>query len=403
MLNSLKKVFNTAVSSVQSLLDGFFTRKPHAENPTVVKRRPLATAGENVRAFFSKPPFLPSGRRMLLVVLDGILIAATFASIVFFAYVKTAPDDMISVTLNINGTEIPMRIRPVTVSALLQSCSFTLGERDEVSPALEETLADTDTVFVTRAFPVAVLSEGGSTVLYMSGGSVGDALAEADVHYDVDDELSALAFADLYPGMQIEHTDVDTRYISSNKTLYYEEEVIRDSSLYTEVKRLETQGKNGLKQVTQRVTIKNGLEVAREIVDQLVLTPAINEVTRVGTKIHYMTNYTGETRLYREAPKAGVNGWVEMTVYRCTAYTGGSRTATGTRPQLGTISVNPKLIPYGSQIYVKGYGYGTAQDTGAFRNYESPRDNAIDLYFNTEKEGRRWGSKYNLTILVKKR
>ena len=90
-----------------------------------------------------------------------------------------------------------------------------------------------------------------------------------------------------------------------------------------------------------------------------------------------------------------------MEVYRVTAYCKGSRTATGTRPKLGTIAVNPKLIPYGSQIYIKGYGYGTAQDTGAFRNYAAPKNNAIDLWFNSESEARRWGSKYNMTILVK--
>ena len=87
-----------------------------------------------------------------------------------------------------------------------------------------------------------------------------------------------------------------------------------------------------------------------------------------------------------------------------TAYWQGSRTATGKRPKLGTIAVNPYYIPYGTQIYVSGYGYGTAQDTGAFRNYKRADGtpvNQLDLWMNTEKEGRRWGRKRNVTVLVK--
>ena len=79
-----------------------------------------------------------------------------------------------------------------------------------------------------------------------------------------------------------------------------------------------------------------------------------------------------------------------------TAYWQGSRTATGKRPKLGTIAVNPYYIPYGTQIYVSGYGYGVARDTGAFRKYKRADGtpvNQLDLWMNTEKEGRRWARK----------
>ena len=93
-----------------------------------------------------------------------------------------------------------------------------------------------------------------------------------------------------------------------------------------------------------------------------------------------------------------------MTVDKITAYCTGTRTATGTSPKLGTIAVNTHYIPYGSEIYIKGYGYGTAEDTGAFRNYindEGEPMNQLDLWFNTESEARRWGTKYDVTIWVK--
>lgn len=39
-------------------------------------------------------------------------------------------------------------------------------------------------------------------------------------------------------------------------------------------------------------------------------------------------------------------------------------TSTGTRPGPGTIATNPSVIPYSSRLWVQGYGWGTAEDTG---------------------------------------
>lgn len=63
-----------------------------------------------------------------------------------------------------------------------------------------------------------------------------------------------------------------------------------------------------------------------------------------------------------------------------------TRTACGTYPAYGTIAVDPKVIPLGSKIYVPGYGWGTALDTGA-----SIKGNKIDIWFPTEKQCYSWG------------
>lgn len=335
------------------------------------------------------------------ILLPLLLLAAAALCVAWCVSVLLAPDGRISVSIDDNGMRTSYRVWPCSVEDLLIESGTILHESDTLSLPLEAELEEGSVLSITRAFPVSVVSHNSVEVLHMSEGTVGEALSRAGVHYDVDDELSALPFADVSPGMQIRHTDVEVRYTSSDKTLYYQDVTIKDPDWYTEKKEVEQEGSNGVKQVTQRILTKDGLEVSREVVDQTVLKEAVDRVTRVGTKIHYQTSYEGETRLYKEKPRAGKNGWVEMEVYRVTAYCSGTRTATGTRPKLGTIAVNPDIIPYGSEIWVKGYGYGTAQDTGAFRNYPAPRNNAIDLWFNTESEAKRWGSKYNMTILVK--
>ena len=63
-------------------------------------------------------------------------------------------------------------------------------------------------------------------------------------------------------------------------------------------------------------------------------------------------------------------------------------TSTGSRPGPGTIAVNPQVIAYGTRMYVPGYGWGVAADTGAAIR---ARDDLIDLFFATHAEAIRWG------------
>ena len=72
----------------------------------------------------------------------------------------------------------------------------------------------------------------------------------------------------------------------------------------------------------------------------------------------------------REAPaEEGVGSYQRRIVMDASAYTaddpGNSGfTATGLRLRRGMVSVDPDVIPLGSQLYIEGYGYATAEDTG---------------------------------------
>lgn len=74
-----------------------------------------------------------------------------------------------------------------------------------------------------------------------------------------------------------------------------------------------------------------------------------------------------------------------------TAYTGDSITAMGTptvRNSNGysTIAVDPRVISLGSKVYVEGYGYALAVDTGG-----DIKGNRIDLFMLSEDEAMTWG------------
>ena len=62
------------------------------------------------------------------------------------------------------------------------------------------------------------------------------------------------------------------------------------------------------------------------------------------------------------------------------------RTASGRYPQHGPIAVDPRVIPLGSRMYVPGYGWGIAADTGGMII-----GNKIDLWRPTTADCYSWG------------
>lgn len=91
--------------------------------------------------------------------------------------------------------------------------------------------------------------------------------------------------------------------------------------------------------------------------------------------------------------------YISNFIMESTAYTGGTLTATGTAPVrdeygISTIAVDSSIIPLGSLLYIDGYGYAIAADTGgAVKGY------IVDLYLNSYDECINWG-RQNVSVYL---
>ncbi len=63
-------------------------------------------------------------------------------------------------------------------------------------------------------------------------------------------------------------------------------------------------------------------------------------------------------------------------------------TATGTRAKPGTIAADISVYPFGTVMYIPGYGYGRVEDVGS-----AIRGEHIDLYFTSHEKALKWGKK----------
>jgi len=91
------------------------------------------------------------------------------------------------------------------------------------------------------------------------------------------------------------------------------------------------------------------------------------------------------------APAPGTGRKVRVKAY---AYHLRGFTARGTRTQLGTVAVDPRVIPMGSRLYIPGYGWGRAVDTGG-----AIQGCKIDVWLPTLSQCLQWGVR-DVTVTV---
>jgi 3D (Asp-Asp-Asp) domain-containing protein len=84
--------------------------------------------------------------------------------------------------------------------------------------------------------------------------------------------------------------------------------------------------------------------------------------------------------------------YVESTAYTANCSGCSGVTATGinlnTHPDSKVIAVDPDVIPLGSTVWVEGYGYAVAGDTGGAID-----GNRIDVFFSSHSDAINWGRK----------
>ena len=77
-----------------------------------------------------------------------------------------------------------------------------------------------------------------------------------------------------------------------------------------------------------------------------------------------------------------------------TAYCLRGTTATGDQTARGSIAVDPAVIPLGRRVWVQGYGWGHADDTGS-----AIRGRHIDVWMATCTATLRWGARQRLVAV----
>lgn len=142
------------------------------------------------------------------------------------------------------------------------------------------------------------------------------------------------------------------------------------------------EGHDGLLQRIVEVWEKDGALSRRTVLQERVLAHPQDRVIM---------------RSVGDLPTRGGNYRLPMRM-RATAYEPGprscgghadGRTATGARATKGVAAVDTRLIPFGTRMYIPGYGFAVAADRGS-----AIKGRRIDLCFDTYREAIQFGSRW---------
>lgn len=299
------------------------------------------------------------------------VLAVLLVAVAAFAYVLTEEQ----ITLVDNGNSRAVTTRANTVADLLEQEHIELAELDVVEPGLDEAVENGTTVVIKRAFDVSVSADFTTAAYPTQPQTVADFLAANGVTVGENDWVSPAKDHVLAAGDSVVINRITYRTTQTKEKVAYKTERKEDASMNVGQKKVIQTGMAGEKTITNMVTYKDGVVIHKQELSRAVTTQPINEVVSVGTR--RVISRGGKTYEYTKA-----------YAMRASAYTHtGSNTATGTKPKAGfSVAVDPSVIPLGTLLYVDGYGYCKAEDTGG-----AIKGKKIDLFFDTENECKNWG------------
>lgn len=260
----------------------------------------------------------------------------------------------------------------------------------------------TTSIAIEYTYPVFITNGDTITEIEFTSGTVNDALAMAGFSPDKYDYIEPALDTEIKSTVYIDYVNVD--YVSGSYTeaIPYKTETVYSSSTAKGVTKL-TEGTEGVKQVNYTEKLVNGESVEKTVTDTVVVKAAVNAKKVVGTKVAKTETKAAAVKTSSDVKSVSVlepssaieldaNGnpvkYKSKMTARATAYTyTGNKCSTGVAPKPGYIAVNPKVIPYGTKMYIKTadgrfiYGYAVAADTGGFiKKYPT----GVDLFMTTE-------------------
>lgn len=297
-----------------------------------------------------------------------------------------------SVTVVVDGTAYVRRTQAADVAAFLRDVRVSVKPHDLVSPGLSEKLRDDETVVVRHAVPVTLLLGSRRVSLRVVGSRVSDALMAAGLDPTSGLKVFPDVGAALVPGMTIQAADVFLRIVQEERAIPPRRISIADPSMPINTRRVVNPGAPGKLLRVLETVVTGGREGGRALKAQSVVLQPVDTVVAFGTNRDFRAAARGSFgpsyATYMAPPLGGRRLTVLATAYlaRDNAMEGGLNAATGARLGYGIIAVDPAVIPFGTRIYVPGYGYGVAADTGGAINGAH-----VDLCFDSQQDVDRWG------------
>lgn len=300
----------------------------------------------------------------------------------WFAYDYLFPKQITVVVNSLeNSRQISASVACHSVADALDKMGITLNDIDEVHPFLTHRAESGMKINVTRHLEALATIEGKKQRFIKIPGTVAENLAFNDIEYDEDDIVSPLPEDNMTSTSKVTVKDVVIVVKEEERTIPSGSKVILDPELGSGVYSA-TDAQDGTAIYSHTTTYVNGKDTGTVEEFKKWVSEPQDDTIRLGTSV---TGHSGEVEI------------VWSFVSNTTAYYMGENAygAAGSHCHYGTCAVDPSVIPYGSILWVSGYGFAVANDCGG-----AIVGTNLDLYMRSSEECYSWGRRYVTAYLL---
>lgn len=329
------------------------------------------------------------GRKIVVKLAAFTAFVGTIATLTGSVYFRS------NVFINDNGVTTEGKTNLTGVYEILEEQGIAVSEFDSV----KLTWNDKNTyIDITRAFDVYVTADGKTVTVPVLGGTAADAIEKAGITLGAFDELSCAKSSPLTEGMEIKVIRIEYKEREETVTVPFETEYVDNTNKVIGYEKTLVNGSDGECLNVWQDKYVDGKLAGSKLVSETVITETVNEKIEIGTACaapYAKMDDPSALKLVDGVPE----NYTRIISGKATAYSAkaGAKTASGRKAVVGTVAVNPNVIPYGSELYIVSqdrkyvYGYAIAADTGLGMMEGTV---AADLFCASYADSCRWGAHY---------
>lgn len=269
--------------------------------------------------------------KMKTLLITGTLVITTAVTVASGFVPKN------TVTIFTDDGFIEVKTNKTLVEEILQDANITLTGTQKVYPNVDENLV-TDFVAIKEGATVVLKVDGEELKLLSWADTIQDLLEEQQVQISGGDIVTVPLDESLKSGQEIQVIRVASETVTEEVAIPAFSYYYFDSRLPSGGQRVYKQSKDGVKQVTYRVTYNDGVEVERVKLDEQIVAEAEPGI------IHQNTTHLA-SRSSREYAVVGVASWYGDKFH-------GRKTANGETYNKNALTAAHRSLPFGTLVEV---------------------------------------------------
>ncbi|RST71125.1 DUF348 domain-containing protein [Siminovitchia acidinfaciens] len=303
------------------------------------------------------------------------------------------------VTITVGDDSEKLMTTAETVQQLLKDEDIQLSEHDKINISPSKNIFANMTIEIERAFQVVFNNGKKKEKVWTTSTTVADFLQQQSVELGEMDRVEPGLEKMVSSEKSIDVIRVEKVTDVVEESLDYDVVKKEDAKLAKGTEKVIQEGQEGLIKKEFEVTKENGKEVKRSLVSEKNIKDSKDKIVAIGTKVtpaltpQRKATAAGSKQPSNAAPaRGGKELYMNATAYTADCNGCSGVTSTGinlnANPNAKVIAVDPSVIPLGSKVWVEGYGYAVAGDTGG-----AIKGNKIDVHVKSKGQAINFGRK----------